>query len=152
MEEQKELRWMKKDDLSEAARIMESSGLGIDAKQIDRLISKASVVCMVAESSDKVVGVLIYDIGRVSKIKVVALAVDEQSRRRGFGTRLMSLVTSKLNAKRNKVELSVSEYNLTAQLFLRSAGFKAVSVVDNEAGSSEYRFLYKFAQTADSEA
>lgn len=143
---------MKKDDLPDAARIMEAAGLGIDAKQIDRLISKASVVCMVADSSDRVAGVLLYDVGRVSKIKVIALAVDEQSRRKGLGGRLMSLVTSKLNSKRNKVELSVSEYNLTAQLFLRSMGFKAVSVLNNDPNPSEYKFLYKFVETADSEA
>lgn len=147
-----ELRWMKRSDLPDAARIMNASGLGIDERQIERLISKATLVCMVAESAGKSVGILVYDVGRVSKIKVVALAVDEESRRMGVGGSLMSLVTSKLNSKRNKVELAVSEYNLAAQLFLRSMGFKAVSVVDNETGPSEYRFLYKFIETADKEA
>jgi ribosomal protein S18 acetylase RimI-like enzyme len=150
--EELEFRWMKKADLSDASRIMMSSGLGIDEKQIDRLISKASVVCMVADLDDRVVGVLIYDVGRVSKVKLIALAVSEDYRRKGVGKGLLSLVTSKLDARRNKIELSVSEYNLTAQLFLRSLGFKAVSVVDNDPSPSEYRFLYKFSESAEKEA
>jgi len=58
----------------------------------------------------------------------------------------MELLTAKLNGKRSKIELSVSEYNLGAQLFLRSKGFRAVSVVDAGEGSSDYRFLYRLGQ------
>jgi ribosomal protein S18 acetylase RimI-like enzyme len=147
------MRWMRRGDMSEAIDIMRAGGMETDERQMDRLVSKASVVCMVAaDQDDKAVGLLAYDVGRVSKIKIIALAVREDVRRMGVGGGLMSLVTSKLNRKRNKIELSISEYNLTAQLFLRSVGFKAVSVVDNSDGSSDYKFLYKFVEEAEREA
>lgn len=147
-----ETRWMKKTDLSEAMRIMKSCGLESTDKQFDRLISKASTVCVVAESEGAICGILTYDVGRVSKIKVISVCVDESARRKGVGSHLMSLVTSKLNGKRNKVEMVVSEYNLSAQLFLRALGFKAVSVLDNSPNPSEYKFLYKLEETSEAKA
>lgn len=140
------IRWMDKADLPATVEIMRSSGLDSDEKKMSRLVSKASMVCMVAESDGGVVGLLVYDAGRVSKIKIVALAVREDSRRAGVGRGLVSMVASKLNKRRSKLETSVSEYNLGAQLFLRSVGFRAVSVVDNQPGPSEYRFLYRFEE------
>lgn len=147
------MRWMKREDSPEATAIIRSSGVEFDDRHMNKLVSKASVVCMVAvDKDDKAVGVLAYDVGRVSKIKIVILAVREDLRRMGVGSALMSLVTSKLNRKRNKVEISVSEYNLSAQLFFRSLGFRAVSIVDNSPAPSDYKFLYKFAETAEKEA
>lgn len=146
-----EIRWMSKADLSEAAKIMRSCGVESDERKMGRLVSKPTVVCMVAEHEGSVVGLLVYDVGRVSKVKILALAVLADQRRKGVGSRLMSVVTSKLTSRRNKVELSVSEYNLDAQLFLRSAGFRAVSVVDNAPDPSEYRFLYRLSESAASE-
>lgn len=138
------IRWMRREDLPLAVEIMKSSGMEADQRRMERIVSKVSMVCMVAESEEKVAGILVYDIGRVSKIKMVALAVREDLRRKGLGRELVGTVVSKLNKRRNKLETSVSEYNLGAQLFLRAMGFKAVSVVENEAEPSEYRFLYKF--------
>ncbi len=141
-----ETRWMRRADMAEAIRIMNSCGFSANQKSIDRLVSKKGVVCVVAESEGRVVGIIAYDISRVSKIKIISLSVEEGSRRSGVGTALMDMVAAKLNGKRSKIELVVSEYNLGAQLFLRSAGFRAVSVVDAGDGSSNYRFLYRLSE------
>jgi ribosomal protein S18 acetylase RimI-like enzyme len=141
-----ETRWMRRSDTADAIRIMNSCGGDFDERGVDRLVSKAGVVCVVAEVDGKVVGVLAYDISRVSKIKVISLSVEDASRRRGVGRALMELVSAKLNRKRSKIELSVSEYNLGAQLFLRSMGFRAVSVLDSGKGSSDYKFLYRLEE------
>lgn len=138
-----ETRWMKKDDVPAAIRIMRSCGVEITEKQFDRLVAKPSTVCIVAESDDAVSGVMVYDVGRVSKVKIVHLCVEAPFRRKGVGSSLMSLVTSKLNSKRNKAEAVVSEYNLEAQLFLKSAGFRAVSTLDRSPEPSEYKFVLK---------
>lgn len=148
-----DIRWMRREDFSAAAEVMKASELNFGDKQMERLVSKTSAVCMVAtDGENRVVGVLAYDMARVSKIKVLALVVREEARRQGVGSGLMSLVTSRLNGKRNKVELSVSEYNLGGQLFLKSSGFRAVSIVDNPPLPSEYKFVYRLQSPAGEEA
>lgn len=143
---------MRRSDLADVIKITNASESQMNEKRMDRLVSKAGVVCLVAEVGDKIVGAIIYDVSRISKIKVSVLAVDETFRRRGIGRGLMELVSAKLNKKRNKIELAVSEYNLAAQLFLRSMGFKAVAVLASEGGPSDYRFMYKYEETASAES
>ena len=144
---QVETRWMRRSDTAEAIRIVSSCGQDMDEKRMERLVSKSGVVCVVAEGDEGMVGFIAYDISRVSKIKILLLGVEEGSRRMGVGRSLVDMVTAKLNKRRNKVELSVSEYNLGAQLFLKSMGFRAVSVVPVGEGVSDYRFSYRFDES-----
>lgn len=144
-----ETRWMRREDVPHAAKIMRDAGEDDSEKNLKRMLEKASVACVVAESDDRILGFLMYDLARVSKIKVLSLMVDKSCRRMGVGSVMMSLVTSKLNQKRNKAELAVSEYNLGAQLFLKDMGFKAVSVLDNAPAPSDYKFVYSFSQMAE---
>lgn len=139
-----EVRWMKREDFDVACEIMAPEGGESGRKRLEKLISSPTVVCSVADCGDEVVGILVYDVGRVSKIKILEFAVEQNSRRKGVGTLLMSAATSKLNKKRNKIEISVSEYNLPAQIFLRSTGFRAVAVQNYPPNPSEYKFVYKF--------
>lgn len=140
---------MRREDVPRAVKMMQENGGDDSEKSLKRMLEKSSVACVIAEYDDKFLGFLMYDVARVSKIKVLALVVDESHRRMGVGSKMISLVTSKLNQKRNKAELSVSEYNLGAQLFLRNMGFKAVSVLDKSPSPSEYKFIYKFSQVVE---
>lgn len=142
-------RWMLRADLAEAMRIVRASGEGVTEGDLERMIKKSSVVIQVAESEERLLGFIAYDMSRVSKIKILSLVVDEPHRRKGVGRALVDLMVSKLNGKRNKVETSVSEYNLPAQLFLRSVGFKAVSASSEADGPSEYRFVYRAPEPAE---
>lgn len=144
-----ETRWMNRGDVPAAVGILRSEGGSETERWLNGLLEKPSVMCLVAESDDRVVGVAIYDMARVSKIKVVSLVVEESQRRKGVGRSMMGLLLSKLNGKRNKAELSVSEYNLGAQLFLRSVGFKAVSVLQDNSGASDYKFMYRFSEMVE---
>jgi ribosomal protein S18 acetylase RimI-like enzyme len=137
------IRWMVRTDLDDATRILRSVGEEDTERRINDLLEKPSVMCIVAEIDKEVVGVAIYEIGKVSKIKILFLAVDESKRRKGAGKSLVSEIFLKLNKKRNKVEVLVSEYGLDAHLFLKSLGFKAVAVLVGAGGASDYRFLYK---------
>lgn len=141
-----ETRWMKRSDSAAAIAIANACGDKMDEKRMDRLVSKTGVVCMVAEVDGRVVGLMAYDLSKVSKINILKIAVEDRSRRMGVGSALVDLVTSKLNKKRSKIELVVSEYNVGAQLFLRSMGFQAVSVVKIDEGSSDYRFMYRLKE------
>lgn len=138
-------RWMQRADVPAVAAMMRASGEVETERSLERMFRKSSVVCTVAELDGKVVGFMSYDVGRVSKIKLVSFVVDGAHRRIGIGTNMISTLTSKLGGKRNRVELSVSEYNLPAQLFLRSAGFRAESVDKDETGKSEYSFVYRLS-------
>lgn len=142
-------RWMLRTDLPEAMRIVRASGEGVTEGDLDRMIKKSSVVIQVAESEDRMLGFVAYDVSRVSKIKILSLVVDKPHRRKGVGRFLVDLLSSKLQGRRNKVETSVSEYNLGAQLFLRSMGFKAVSSSGSESGASEYKFVYRTPEPAE---
>jgi len=142
-------RWMRGSDVADAIRISSCCGGDFSEKNMRRLFSKQGFMCMVAEVDEKVAGVIVYDSSRVSKIKVVLVAVDEPFRRTGVGRSLMSLITSKLDGKRNKAEMFVSEYNLPAHLFLKAVGFRAVSIVGSNPDASEYKFLFRIPEMAE---
>ena len=112
-----ETRWMRREDVPQAVKMMLENGEEESEKNLNRMLERASAACVIAEADEKVLGFLAYDVARVSKIKILSLLVDEGHRRSGVGSSMVDLVISKLNNKRNKVELAVSEYNLNAQLF-----------------------------------
>lgn len=137
---------MGKEDVTPVAGLLRASGDSENERGLERMLYKSSVACMVAEADGSVVGFMSYDVARVSKIKVVSFVVSEPQRRQKIGTAMIMHIVGKLNGRRNKVELSVSEYNLPAQLFLRSAGFKAESAKELPTGQSEYKFVYRLAE------
>jgi ribosomal-protein-alanine N-acetyltransferase len=84
---------------------------------------------MVAESGDSVVAFMIYELHR-SRLHVLNFAVARSHRRLGIGTRMMEKLVGKLSPeRRNRIVLEVRETNLPAQLFFRSLGFRAISVL-----------------------
>ncbi len=98
---------------------------------------------MVADDGNQVVGYMVYKTcGDI--IHVPKLAVHPNYRRNHVGSQMVSMLINKIqkpNAKRTRITINTSEYNLAAQLFLRNQGFKAVRVVRGEPDiySFEYR-------------
>jgi ribosomal-protein-alanine N-acetyltransferase len=142
-------RWMRESDIPDVIRISSSCGDSFSEKNMRRLFFKKGIMSVVAEVEYKVVGLIIYDSSLVSKMKIVLVAVEEPFRRSGVGRALVSQLISKLDSRRNKLELLVSEYNLNAQLFFREMGFKAVSVEPGSPDHSEYRFLFRLSEIAE---
>ena len=128
------MRWMKRSDLAEVSRIQEE-----DEASLGRLATLPRYVSKVAEIDGRVAGSIFYQLGR-KKISIVRLAVDLRFRRTGVGSGLISSVVSKLSAERSLLEAVVCEYNLPAQLFLKSNGLRAVETVE-DAGGCWYRFV-----------
>ncbi len=94
-------------------------------------VRQRNCVGLVAEVDDKVVGYMIYEMAK-SKIRLLNLAVSPEWRRRGVGRYLVQKLINKLSLqKRNRITLEVRETNLPAQLFFRSLGFRATSVLRN---------------------
>jgi ribosomal-protein-alanine N-acetyltransferase len=104
---------------------------------------------MVAESGESVVAFMIYELHR-SRLHVLNFAVARSHRRLGIGTRMMEKLIGKLTPeRRNRLVLEVRETNLPAQLFFRSLGFRAISVLkDFYQDTTEDAYLMHYVSTA----
>lgn len=122
-------------DLDCIGAISERSGITIPLLKITR---KSDIICVVSEVGQSVNGFVIYRFS-TSKITIRNLVVEENSRRMGVATGLVTRLLSKMSKKRSVVEARVSEYNLPAQLFLKSMLFK-VEEVFRTYEESEYLF------------
>ena len=94
-----------------------------------RCLRQRNCIGMVAESDESVVAFMIYELHR-SRLHVLNFAVARSHRRLGIGTRMMEKLIGKLTPeRRSRIVLEVRETNLPAQLFFRSLGFRAISVL-----------------------
>jgi ribosomal-protein-alanine N-acetyltransferase len=83
---------------------------------------------MVAESGDRVVGYVLYELLR-DDLHVLNIAVDPRYRRTGVGTQMVEKLEEKVFVnRRSGLVADVHERNLTAQLFFRASGFRCVAV------------------------
>lgn len=99
-------------------------------------------VGMVAEQDGKIVGFMIFSM-ETKRIHVLNFAVASDHRRCGIGTQMVDYLMKKLRG-RKRVVLEVRERNLPAQLFYRSIGFIAISVIHDfytETPEDAYRFV-----------
>lgn len=96
---------------------------------------------MVAETEVKVVGYMIhvFDKGRFTLMRIT---VDPAYHRTGVGSQLLDKLKGKLTTNlRPKIRSEVPESNLRIQLFLKSQGFKATAILEEDM--TLYRFVYK---------
>jgi ribosomal-protein-alanine N-acetyltransferase len=94
-----------------------------------RCLRQRNCIGMVAEHDDRVVGFMIYELHK-TRLHVLNFAVSSACRRRGIGHQMIAKLVGKLSLeRRTRIVLEVRETNLAAQLFFRSAGFRAVSVL-----------------------
>jgi ribosomal-protein-alanine N-acetyltransferase len=94
-----------------------------------RCLRQRNCIGMVAEQNEQVVGFMIYELHK-SRLHVLNFAVAETQRRRGVGRQMIGKLVGKLSPqRRTRIMLEVRETNLAAQLFFRSNGFRAVSVL-----------------------
>lgn len=112
-----------------------------------RCLRQRNVIGLVAEQDDQVVGFMIYELHK-GRIHVLNLAVAQDSRRQGVGTAMLAKLGGKLSReRRNRIMCEVRETNLLGQQFLRSRGFKAISVLREFYDDSEedaYLMQYRF--------
>ena len=132
------MRWMIRSDLDKV-KCMNY----LDEYSLNEFVNKPNSICHVAELDGSVVGYLFYEMSpRCPTIKVSSLFVEPSHRRKGIGTSMILKLFSKMIRGKISIEFLVSEYDLEAHLFLRSNGFKAVSVIRGQEFSS-YEFVRK---------
>ena len=141
------VRWMIRRDMSEVTAIeREAFEFPWSDEDFTRCLRQRNCIGMVAELADSVVAFMIYELHR-SRLHVLNFAVMRTHRRLGIGTRMMEKLIGKLSPERRAtILLEVRETNLPAQLFFRSLGFRATSVLkDFYQDSTEDAYLMEYA-------
>lgn len=149
------IRWMIRRDMSEVLDI-EQEGFEFSWSEDDfiRCLRQRNCIGMVAEHEDRVVGFMIYELHR-TRLHLLNFAVAEDLRRQRIGTQMLGKLLAKLSAqRRTRIVLEVRETNLPAQLFFRSLGFRAVSLLrdfyeDTTEDAYLMQYRYRAAETAD---
>ncbi len=95
--------------------------------EFERCVRTRNFGGLVVERDGEPVGYLCFEARRRS-IRLLSCAVAKTERRRGVGTLLTRALIGRLDERRSELVCVVRERNLTAQLFLRSLGFRAVAV------------------------
>lgn len=140
------IRWMIRRDMPEV--------LGIESASFDepwgeedflRCLRGRSVIGMVAENGEVVVGFMIYELN-TEYLTLHSLAVHPDWRRMAVGRRMIDKLVSKLSQhRRTRIVATIHEGYLSGQLFLRACAFRCVRVErscfgDESGYVMEYRF------------
>lgn len=141
------IRWMIRRDMPEVLEI-ESQCFEFPWSDEDfiRCLRQRNCIGMVAEHDERVVGFMIYELHK-DYLHVLNFAVHQAFRRRGVGAAMMGKLANKLShQRRTNIALEVRETNLDAQLFFRSLGFRATTVLrDFYEDTTEDAYLMQFA-------
>ena len=146
------VRWMIRRDMPEVLAIeRETFEFPWSDEDFTRCLRQRNCIGMVAELAESVVAFMIYELHR-TRLHVLNFAVLRSHRRLGVGTQMMHKLYGKLTAdRRSRIELEVRETNLPAQLFFRSLGYRAVTVLkDFYQDTTEDAYLMQYALPAES--
>jgi ribosomal-protein-alanine N-acetyltransferase len=143
------IRWMIRRDMPEVLQTEQDSfEYSWTEEDFLRCLRQRNCIGMVAEQGEKVVGFMIYELHK-SKLHILNFAVSPASRRAGVGSQMVAKLISKLSShRRTRITLEVRETNLTAQLFFRNQGFRAVRVLRayyEDSGEDAFLMQYRFA-------
>ena len=148
------VRWMIRRDMHEVIAIeREAFEFPWSEEDFTRCLRQRNCIGMVAELADSVVAFMIYELHR-SRLHMLNFAVMRSHRRLGIGTQMMEKLAGKLTPdRRGRIALEVRETNLPAQLFFRSLGFRATTVLkDFYQDSTEDAYLMQYALEVMSDA
>lgn len=140
------IRWMIRRDMNEVLAI-ESQSFEFPWSEDDfiRCLRQRNCIGMVAEHDERVVGFMIYELHK-SRLHILNFAVSESFRRRSVGRQMVEKLLGKLSQqRREQILLEVRETNLSAQVFFREQGFRAISVLhDFYEDTAEDAYLMQY--------
>lgn len=117
-----------------------------------RCLRQRNCIGMVCEVNESLIGSMIYELHK-NRLHILNFAVDPKFRRSGAGTAMLRKLQSKLSYERqNRIMLEVRETNVVGQLFFRSAGFKAISVLRefwDDTSEDAYLMQYRYVPTEE---
>src|SRR5712692_8588681 len=145
------IRWMIRRDMPEVLQTeQESFEFSWTEEDFLRCLRQRNCIGMVAEQGEKVIGFMIYELHK-TKLHILNFAVYPTCRRSGVGAQMVAKLITKLSShRRTRITLEVRETNLTAQLFFRAQGFRAVRVLRSYyEDSGEDAFLMQHQLAGD---
>lgn len=124
------IRWMIRRDMAEVlATELASFEYSWTEDDFLRCLRQRNCIGMVAETDDRVIGFMIYELHR-SRLHILNFAVHPEYRRTGIGAQMLAKLVNKLSThRRQKISLAVRERNLDAQMFFRRFDFRATRVL-----------------------
>ena len=146
------IRWMIRRDMPEVLHAEQNSfEFPWSEEDFIRCLRQRNCIGMVAECEERVVGFMIYELHK-NRLHVLNFSVSPAWRRRGVGQQMIEKLVNKLShQRRNRILLEVRETNLSAQLFFKSMGFKAVSVLRDfydDTTEDAYLMQYRYQEAA----
>jgi ribosomal-protein-alanine N-acetyltransferase len=132
------VRWALRSDLPKMVAIEEQTkDLPWDSDEICHQLAKKNCIGVVLLKNNSVIGHVFYLLHQ-REIEIINLVVAAKFQRKGCGKHLISYVKSKLKSlgvgKKDRVTAMVSDRDLSAHLFLKAVGFRAIRVEPNAMG------------------
>ena len=150
------IRWMIRRDMPEVLAIeQECFEFPWCEEDFIRCLRQRNCIGMVAEASERILGFMVYELHK-HRLHILNFAVHERFRRRTVGTQMAKKLITKLSHdRRSRIMLEIRETNLPAQLFFRSLGFRAVSVLRKfyeDTPEDAYLMQYRVSSSASAVA
>ena len=146
-----QIRWLIRRDMPEVLDI-EKQSFEFAWTEEDFLccLRQRNCIGMVAEYNHRIVGFMIYELHK-AKLHVLNFAVDPEFRRQAIGAQMIEKLVDKLSQqRRQEIVLEVRESNLSAQLFFKKMGFKAVLVLRSHYDDTdESAYVMRFTLQED---
>lgn len=144
------IRWMIRRDMPEVLQIeQDSHDYPWMEEDFLHCLRQRNCIGMVAEIGEQVVGFMIYELHKV-RLHILNFAVHPGQRRHRVGTQMVQKLISKLSShRRNCITLEIRETSLESQLFFRTVGFCATSVLRDhfdDTGEDAYMMQYRYPQ------
>ena len=148
-----QIRWLIRRDMPEVLAIEQRSfQFAWGEEHFLEYLRQRNCIGMVAEQDDQVVGFMIYELHK-NRLHILNFAVHPDHRRGGVGFAMVSKLLGKLShERRNRIMLEVRETNLDAQLFFKSIGFRAISVLRDfydDTVEDAYLMQYRYQPSAE---
>ena len=147
-----QVRWLIRRDMPE---VMEIENRSFEFPWVEEdflcVLRQRNAIGTVYESPNGLIhGFMLYEL-HAKTLRVVNLAVAPEVRRTGVGRTMVQRLIDKLDQqKRTFIEAEVRETNLNAQVFLASAGFRAVRVLRRHyEDTDEDAILFRYSLPAE---
>jgi ribosomal-protein-alanine N-acetyltransferase len=147
------IRWMIRADMPEVLAI-ERASFDDPWREEDfrRCLRQRHIIGRVVERDERIIGYMIYELHR-NRLHLLNIGVAHDCRRRGVGRAMIGHLQGKLSERRGRIMLEVCETNLDGQLFFRSLGFRAISVLhDLYENTTADAYLMRYRQPVSTPA
>ena len=125
-----QIRWLIRRDMADVLGIEnESFEFAWTEEDFLSCLRQRNCIGMVAEHDQEIVGFMIYELHK-SRLNILNFAVSAGARRNQVGTQMVQKLIDKLSQqRRHEIVLEVRETNVSAQLFFKAHGFRAVNIL-----------------------